>query len=296
MTDEPGAERTVSVGDQLLRVLDEGSGAPVLLMHGFPDRAEQWRLVGARLRTAGRRTIAVDLPGFGGSTAPIGRSHYRGDHVAGQIADLLAALGIDEPIDAVGHDWGAYLSWVMCLTRPDLVRRHVAISVGHPRAFVLAGIEQKRKSTYMLLWQVPGVTERVLSRDNFRRLRAWIGNGDPDLETAIADLSRPGRLTAGLNWYRANYFSALVRRWPRCTIPTLGIWPSDDKYLAEDQMVNSGRYMDAGWRYARLDGVGHQAPLVAPERVAELVLEWIEPQPNSQTSSRSHRVAQRPTP
>ena len=269
-------ERFVVVDGVELRLMDEGSGAPVLLLDGFPGRAEEWRYVGDRLREAGRRTLAVDLPGFGESSAPPGRANYRGDRVLEQVARLLTSVEIDEPLDVIGHDWGAYLSWLMAVERPQLVRRHIAISVGHPRAFVLAGFEQKRKANYMLLWQVPGITERRLARDDFRRLRSFAGDRYPDLEQAIADLSRPGRLTAGLNWYRANYFPAVVRRWQRCRVPTLGIWPSEDKYLAEDQMINSSRYMDAEWRYERLDGVGHWPQLEAPDRVADLALAWLQ--------------------
>jgi pimeloyl-ACP methyl ester carboxylesterase len=235
-----------------------------------------WRGVTSRLRAAGRRTIAVDLPGFGESSAPRARSQYRGDRVLEQLTAVLSALGVREPVDVVGHDWGAYLTWLMCLARPDLVRRHVAVSVGHPRAFLLAGWDQKRRSNYMLALQLPGISERALSADGFRRLRAYVAGQHPDIETVVEDLSRPGRLTAGLTWYRANYLPAAFRRWPRCSVPTLGIWPSADKFLGEEQMFNSGRYMTADWKYVRLGGVGHWAPLQAPEPVAELTLDWVK--------------------
>jgi pimeloyl-ACP methyl ester carboxylesterase len=234
-----------------------------------------WRHVARRLRERGRRTLALDLPGFGESSAPTGRRHYRADHVLGQIAQLLPALEVEGPVDLIGHDWGAYLSWYMVLVRPDLVRRHVALSVGHPRAFVRSGWEQKRKSGYMLLFVIPGLAERVMAAGSFRRVREYIGDSHPDIDTVVADLSRPGRLTAGLNWYRANALSTPLHRWPRCRVPTMGILPTEDDYLAEDQMVNSGRYMDAEWRYERLQGFGHWAPLQAPEQVADLSLDWL---------------------
>jgi pimeloyl-ACP methyl ester carboxylesterase len=267
--------RRVAVDGIELRVLDEGAGPPVLLLHGFPDRAELWDGVASLLRLSGRRTLALDLPGFGESAAPLGRANYRADRVVGQIAQLLADLGADAPVDVIGHDWGAYLSWYMALMRPDLVRRHVAISVGHPQAFLVSGLEQKRKSSYMLLFVLPGLAERLMSAEDFRRTRKWLGESHPDIDGVIADLSRPGRLTAGLNWYRANLLSAPFRRWPRCTVPTMGVLPTADSYLAEDQMVGSGRYMDAEWRYAPLEALGHWAPLEAPERVADLALEWL---------------------
>jgi pimeloyl-ACP methyl ester carboxylesterase len=267
--------RFMAVDGQQLRVLDEGAGPAVLLVHGFPDRAEMWREVASRLRAGGRRTLALDLPGFGESAAPLGRGNYRADRVVSQIAQLLPALGETGPVDVVGHDWGAYLTWSMALRRPDLVRRHVAISVGHPAAFLRAGLEQKRKSLYMLLFVIPGLAERVLSAGDFRRVRKNMEESHPDMDTVIADLSRPGRLTAGLSWYRANVLSTPRRRWPRCTVPTMGILPSADKYLAAEQMVNSGGYVDAEWRYVELEGLGHWPQLQAPERVSAPVLEWL---------------------
>jgi pimeloyl-ACP methyl ester carboxylesterase len=267
--------RFVAVDGLQLRVLDEGAGPAVLLVHGFPDRAEMWRGLAPLLRDSGRRTLALDLPGFGESAAPLGRGNYRADRVVGQIAQLLPALGVTGPVDVVGHDWGAYLTWCMALRRPDLVRRHVAISVGHPLAFLRAGWEQKRKSLYMLLFVIPGLAERLLSAGDFRAVRKNMEESHPDIDRVVADLSRPGRLTAGLSWYRANVLSTPVGRWPRCTVPTMGILPTADKYLAADQMMNSGRYVDADWRYAELDGLGHWAQLQAPERVAGPVLEWL---------------------
>ena len=145
--------RTVEGG---LRIVDEGVGRPVVLLHGFPDRAELWRDVSPHLQAGGLRTLALDLPGFGESPAPAGRAEYGVENVAGQVLGALDALGVSERVDVVGHDWGAVLGWVLCLRHPDRVRRFVALSVGHPRAYINAGLEQKRKGTYMLKWQIPG--------------------------------------------------------------------------------------------------------------------------------------------
>jgi len=258
-----------------LRIVDEGVGRPVVLLHGFPDRAELWREVSPHLQAGGLRTLAVDLPGFGDSPAPRGRDAYNIEKtVAADVLGALDALGVSERVDLVGHDWGAVLGWVLCLRHPDRVRRFVALSVGHPRAYINAGLEQKRRGTYMLGWQIPRLAEHRLSEDDFRRLRAFI-SGHPDIEQVVTDLRRPGRLTAGLNWYRANYLQNVFTRWPRSTTPTLGVWSSEDPYLAEDQMVNSRRYVTSDWRYERLDGIGHWIPLEAPEATARLINEWL---------------------
>jgi pimeloyl-ACP methyl ester carboxylesterase len=87
-------------------------------------------------------------------------------------------------------------------------------------------------------------------------------------------MSRPGRLTAGLNWYRANLRRVLFGSWDKCSVPTLGVWSSGDHFLAEDQMRLSERQMDGAWRYERIERAGHWLPLEQPERVAALALDW----------------------
>jgi pimeloyl-ACP methyl ester carboxylesterase len=263
----------ISVGDVELAVQDEGTGRPVLLLHGFPDSASMWRDVIPRLVEAGYRIIAPDQRGFGDSSAPRGRLAYHIDRLVDDVVGLLDALGLQEPVDVVGHDWGAGVSWVLCLTHPDRVRRHVALTVGHPRAYARAGLSQKIKGYYFLTWQIPVITEWYLSARGFRRFRRFI-EPHPDADAAVQRMSRHGRLTAGLNWYRANLMTALTRRWPRCRVPTLGVYASADKFLAEDQMTRSGDLMDAEWRYVRINGADHNLPLDQPERVAELVRDW----------------------
>ena len=90
----------------------------------------------------------------------------------------------------------------------------------------------------------------------------------------LRQLARPGRLTAGLNWYRANLRSMLLQAWPQCAAPMLGIWGSEDHCLAEDQMARSGRRVSGPWRYERIEGAGHWLPLERPQQVADLARDW----------------------
>ena len=87
-------------------------------------------------------------------------------------------------------------------------------------------------------------------------------------------MSRPGRLTAGLNWYRANLVPVMLSSWPACRVPTLGMWSSQDNLLAEGQMARSQRRMDAPWEYVRIDDAGHWLSLEQPGRVAMLAIDW----------------------
>jgi hypothetical protein len=83
-----------------------------------------------------------------------------------------------------------------------------------------------------------------------------------DVEHYLADLSRPGALTAGLNWYRANLAPQLElqRRepMPAVTAPTLGIWSTRDNYLTEHRMIRSGEHVTGPWRYERIEGASHR--------------------------------------
>ncbi len=272
-----GSSQTLAVraGGIELNVQLTGDGPVVVLLHGFPDSLHLWRAVVPHLVAAGYRVVALDQRGCGDSPTPAGRAHYGIDRLLDDVTGVLDTLGLDEPVHVMGHDWGAVVAWCLAMTQPQRVRSAVAISVGHPRAYALAGLEQKRKGLYTLGWQFPGLAERWLTANDWARMRHWLRD-HPDADACLRDLARPGRLTAGLNWYRANLVPVLWRRWPACRVPMLGIWSSEDHCLAEDQMAGSGRRMAAPWRYERIEGAGHWLPLEQPERIARLAAEWFE--------------------
>jgi pimeloyl-ACP methyl ester carboxylesterase len=245
----------------------------VLLLHGFPDSSTLWDDVAPHLLAAGYRVIAPDLRGFGGSDAPTAVGEYALGRSVADMRALITRLTGGEPVHVIGHDWGAVAGWCLALEHPQVVRSLVAVSVGHPREYARAGLEQKLKGLYTLLWQMPGFAERWLAQGDFAGLRGW-ARQHPRIEDCVRDMARPGRLTAGLNWYRANLRRVLLGSWEHCTVPTLGVWSSGDHFLAEDQMRDSAQRMRAPWRYERIEGAGHWLPLERPELIANLALEW----------------------
>jgi pimeloyl-ACP methyl ester carboxylesterase len=263
-----------------LHVAQAGSGPVVLLLHGFPDSLHLWREVAPRLVAGGYRVIALDQRGFGASDAPADRGAYHIDRLVEDVVGVLHALGVGDPIHVIGHDWGAVVTWSLAMARPQLLGSAVVMSVGHPREYALAGLEQKRKGLYVLGWQFRGIAERWLEARDWARMRHWLRQ-HPDPASCLRDLARPGRLTAGLNWYRANLRQVLTRAWPPCRVPMLGLWGSEDHCLAEDQMARSGRRMAAPWAYERIEDSGHWLPLERPDRVAALAIDWF----------RHHRVS-----
>ena len=88
----------------------------VVLVHGVPDTEHMWDRLAAALGP--REVVRLSLPGFG-TEVPIGWTATKEDY-----ADWLAARldEIGDPVDLVGHDWGAILCQRVASVRPDLIR------------------------------------------------------------------------------------------------------------------------------------------------------------------------------
>jgi pimeloyl-ACP methyl ester carboxylesterase len=133
-------------------------------------------------------------------------------------------------------------------------------------------------SWYMLFYQAEGIAEEWFTRDGFANFREFAR--DPvDFDTYVSDMSKPGRLTAAFNWYRATVgpaaFAAPPLELPPVTCPVMGVWSTDDYALTEVQMTASEQYVGGPWRYERIEGVGHDVPVAAPERLNELLLDFL---------------------
>jgi pimeloyl-ACP methyl ester carboxylesterase len=266
--------RMINVNGVSLYVEDRGEGAPVLLMHGWPDSGRLWRYQVPFLVANGFRVIAPDMRGFGRSERPAEVAGYRLRNVVGDVSALLDHLGI-ETAYVVGHDWGAAVAWLTAMLCPARVRKLTAISVPHLSA--PPTLRQYEMAWYQLFFQFADVAEATIRHDDWAWLRTF-SRGDGDLEQAIADLSRPGALTASLNWYRANVaprMPQLPATLPPVVAPTLGIWSTGDHYLDGERMKNSAPWVEGSWRYEEISGASHWVPLDAPDRLNELLLEWL---------------------
>lgn len=251
-------------------------GPPVVLLHGFPDTGRLWRHQVPALTGAGHRVIVPDQRGYGRSDKPGDVDAYNILFLAGDVLAVLDDAGVERAA-VVGHDWGAPVAWALAATVADRVEKVAALSVGHPSAFAAAGLAQREKSWYMLLFQFEGIAERWLSGDGWANFRAW--SGHPDADAVIADLEADGSLTPALSWYRANVPpTALVEpppALPAVPVPAMGIWSTGDFALLEDQMKASAAYCEAGFRYERIDGAGHWMQLQAPEAVNRLLVDFL---------------------
>jgi pimeloyl-ACP methyl ester carboxylesterase len=265
--------RTLDIGGLNFNALVDGEGPDVLLIHGFPDSNSVWRHQIPALVEAGYRVIAPDLRGFGDTAMPPKKADYHIDRLVADLIGILDALDVDK-VRLAGHDWGSAICWHTCLRHPDRIDRYAALSVGHPSAYAHGGLKQKLKSWYIMFFQLPWLSETLVTARDWwlwRRMMRY----DPELPTWKEDLSRPGRLTAALNYYRANLALILPKKWPNATMPVMGVWGEGDVATAERQMVESQKYVDAQWRYERVEAGGHWSMLAAPEKVTALLLDFM---------------------
>jgi pimeloyl-ACP methyl ester carboxylesterase len=270
----PGDGQMIEANGISLYVEEHGEGVPVLMLHGWPDSARLWRHQVPVLAGRGFRVITPDLRGFGRSEQPGEVRSYGLRNVVGDITGLLDRLEVPAA-HVVGHDWGAAVAWLTAIMRPDRVRTLTAISVPHPLA--PPTVRQYEMAWYQLFFQFYGVAEATITHDDWAWLRMF-SRGDGDLGQAIEDLSRPGALTASLNWYRANVAPQLPGRTPALppvAAPTLGIWSTGDHYLDGERMKSSAGFVQGSWRYEEIPGASHWVPLDAPDRLNDLLLDFL---------------------
>jgi len=269
--------RWLQINGLSFNVLDVGVGKPgtepVLLVHGFPDDHTVWRRQVPVLVAAGYRVIAADMRGCGRSEMARRTSDYALHNLVADLAGILDSLGI-ESVNLIGHDWGAVIAWQFCFAHAERVRRYIALSVGHPTAYARGPLEQKFKGYYVLLFQLRGLAEWALTLGDWAAFRKMT-NAPSEVGHWIERLRRPGRLTAAIRYYRANLHLILPGKYPRITLPVMGLFSTGDRFLAEAQMRASAKYLDGPFRFERIAGVGHWLQLEAPDAVNALLIDYL---------------------
>jgi pimeloyl-ACP methyl ester carboxylesterase len=133
VTDEfprvPGVQhRYVDAGGLRMHVAEAGEGEPVLALHGWPQHWYLWRALIPRLAPHAR-VICPDLRGFGWSDVPAGG--YDRETMTRDVLALLDALEL-ERVRLIGHDWGAWIGFLLCLHQRERVERFVACNILPP--------------------------------------------------------------------------------------------------------------------------------------------------------------------
>jgi pimeloyl-ACP methyl ester carboxylesterase len=271
-------------GDMVFDVRDGGppDGEPVVLLHGFPQDCTAFDRMAPALHAAGLRTLALDQRGYSPGARPRGAEHYRMTRLVGDVVALIQRYGA--PVHLAGHDWGAAVAWTTASARPDLVRTLTAVSVPHPAAFAraLRSGDQARRSSYMLVFRVPGLAESIvrLVPGAVRRLLGRSGLSDAEVRRFQREIVEDGALPTALAWYRTWGLRRRRRTRPasgprRVRVPTTLVWSDGDVALGRRGVDLTAEYVAAPYRLCVLEGVSHWIPTQAPEALAEAILSRI---------------------
>ncbi|KAM6139668.1 bifunctional epoxide hydrolase 2 [Phoenicopterus ruber ruber] len=160
-----------------LHFVEMGHGPVVCLCHGFPESWLSWRYQIPALADAGFRVIALEMKGYGESTAPPDIEEYSQEQICKDLAVFLDKLGIPQTV-LVGHDWGGAVVWNMALFYPERVRAVASLNTPYQPADPAVDIVEKMKAypafDYQFYFQEPGVAEAELEKDIARTLKALI--------------------------------------------------------------------------------------------------------------------------
>jgi pimeloyl-ACP methyl ester carboxylesterase len=270
-------------GDLVFDAMAAGppDGAPVLLLHGFPESSYQWRHQLPALAAAGYRVLAPDLRGYSPGARPEAVDAYHIDHLVADVAAFVDHLGTGR-VHLVAHDWGAIVAWFVASRHADRLRSLTAVSTGHPlaiaQALTLPGCDQAARFAYVRFFQMRGLPERLLLAGNGAGLRALMASTRFEHKEAmdryVSRLSEPGALTAALNWYRALDMGALRSLGP-VSVPTLYIWSTEDLALGREGAEGTGAYVTGPYRFVELEGISHWIPEDVPEEFNRLLLEHL---------------------
>ena len=219
----------------------EGSGPPLLLVHGWPGFWYEWHL---NIKTLAQRfeVVAPDMRGYGYSDKPDlpPEEGYTDEVMAKDLRALVEHLGFQK-VNAVSHDFGSVWTQRFVRENPQLVDRLVFFQPAYPG---IAGRfmtpDRYGEIWYMFFHQLPLAEELVGSsrkateiylRD---RLSHWSYDKslwtDEEIERYVDAFSQPGALRGGFNCYRAMFRTMGRALQGDLTIgaPTLVLWADSD--------------------------------------------------------------------
>ena len=235
----------------------------IVFVHGVPETAAIWRKLQAVIN---RPSTAIALPGFG-CAVPDGFTPTKDAYAEWLVAELDA---IGEPVDLVGHDWGAGLTFRVATAFGDRLHSWVADvgNIAHPD-YVW--------HDFAKIWQTPGDGEAFFETQATQRLEERAGTyeslfGIPDIdavEMASAADATMGRCILGLYRSATPNPYADWGPWTATTAPGLIVHPTEDPFGHKEQAQEVARQLGA--QYAEIEGISHFWPYQGPEAAAAVL-------------------------
>lgn len=264
---------------------EAGSGDDVVLcLHGWPQHWYEWRQLMPALADR-HRVLALDLRGFGWSEAP--RDGYEKEEMATDVLAVLDALGL-ERVKLVGHDWGGWIGFLLCLREPRRFERYLSLNIVPPWVSVRAMAPHLWRFWYQWLILSPGVGYRLHRSGEFvpkvlvgasSRRESW---DEQTLRTFSDSFTDPARARAAVQMYRVFNLRETVpimrgRYAPaRLTVPTRMLFGTDDRALRPEALAGYERHAD-DMEVEFVPGCGHFIADEMPDLVAERAREFFAP-------------------
>ena len=269
-----------------------GRGPTVLCLHGFPDNISSFRYQLPALAEAGYRAVAISLRGYEPSSQAAAQN-YSLPSLAADIPGILDQLETEQA-HIIGHDWGAGIAYTVGALAPRRCKSLITIALPHSGRFIRDAFKyprQVRLSWYMFFFQLAGIAEYAVQRNNYQLLRRLWRDWSPEWnvpEEVLADVidsfRQPGVVSASLAYYRkAVSLRALAPRARAAAafpvpVPTLAISGEQDgcidTHVFEKLMLEQD--FPAGLQFERMSGVGHFPHQEQPGQVNSLILNWLQ--------------------
>ncbi len=248
----------------VLRAYDEGrlfaeaygdAALRVLWLHGWRRSAADFAPAARLLASAGVSSLALDLPGFGASPLPEvrGGAQVYADALMNVVKDLA-----HEPLVIVGHSFGGRVALTLAAREPDLFRH--LILTGTPLLRATNAVASPRGYRLVRWARSMG----LISEARLERARQRYGSDDyRHAQGPLREI-----LIASVNESYESQLRAL-------RTPLTLLWGERDTVTPVSVAERASALVSAPWSLRRLDGVGHLAPLEAPEAFRDAVLEVV---------------------
>jgi pimeloyl-ACP methyl ester carboxylesterase len=274
--------RFVEAGGLRTHIAEAGQGDPVVMLHGWPQHWYEWRKVIGPLAEH-YRVICPDLRGLGWTDAPA--DGYEKDQLASDVLALLNELGL-ERVRLVGHDWGGWAGYLLCLRAPERVERYVALNILPP--FIrpnLRSVVNLWRLWYQWVIAAPVIGERVVRMLATNPVLRWIGGRqstwtDEEREAFLGQLREPERARASVRYYRTFQLKelpglALRYRDAHLRVPTRILFGTGDRVQQASALEGIERRGD-DLAYELFPGVGHFIADERPDLVLDRALRFFE--------------------
>ncbi len=253
-----------------LNVVDIGQGPPILFAHGFPLNHAMWRFQFDELSQRGFRCLAPDLRGFGHSS--VSEAIVTMEQFADDLAELLDAMSIHEPVVFCGLSMGGCVAWQFERRHPQRLR---ALILCDTRAVSdTADAAANRRKLAEDVWQhgpeivANAMLPRLFAASTFAK------------QPEIIEETRQVILATNSQGIAAGSLALAGRRDARpwlasITIPTLLLAGEYDVISTPLEMRQIAEVLPHA-RFEVIPDAGHMAPLENPQVVNRVVRQFLE--------------------